>query len=77
MPSRPYISLVYNVKDLSRSLILISEDSPGVLYLVTLTDKFLSVIDGLGGSDLILFGEGFWRDLASQSQFFLSWMHLQ
>jgi len=40
-------------------------------------DKFLSVIDGLGGSDLILFGEGFWRDLASQSWFFLSWMYLQ
>jgi len=35
-------------------------------------DKFLSVIDGLGGSDLILFEEGFWRDLVSWSQFFPS-----
>jgi len=39
-------------------------------------DKFLSVIDSLGGSDLILFEEGFWRDLVSQSQFFPSWMCL-
>jgi len=29
--------------------------------------KFLLVIDILGGSDLTLFTEGSWRDLASQS----------